>query len=174
MKVLFLGASYASSDNRSSDAVARDSERVDEMVELGHEVRCISLVSSIPPHPWWLRANMGDTSLRSEIERAFPGMSFDVAVIDYVWCPVSVTWLTSTYLCNDCQVVSTMRDMGVPLWVVRNHVTSSLIDAECRTWDEACHELPLLQAEDKLGRLIGKNMTANRSAHDGWLVVRSN
>ena len=174
MKVLFLGASYASPDTRSSDVVARDSERVDKMIELGHEVRCISLVSSIPPHPLWLRANMGDMSLRSEIERAFPGMSFDVAIIDYVWCPVSVTWLTSRYLCNDCQVVSTMRDMGVPLWVVRNHVTSSLIDAEYRTWDEACCELPLLQAEDQSGRLVGKEMTTNRSAHDGWLVVRSN
>ena len=173
MKILFLGASYADPDKRSSDAVKRDSERVDEMVRLGHEVRCISLVTCIPPHPWWMKANMGDASLQDYIEGAFPGMCFDMAIVDYVWLPVSVTWITeSGYLCNNAQITKTMKKMGVPLWIVDNAATSSVIRGERCTWANAVAELPLLQAEDNLGSLVAKDLKSNRRAHKGWFILK--
>ena len=172
MRILLLGFTYAFDAKRSCTAVLRDSERVDELVRRGHDVRCVSLVrGGSSPNLRWANLDMSHRRFAASLRRAFPDVPrFDVAVLDYVWMPVSQSWLSSAYFRNNARVVRTMREMRVPLWVPSNAATRQIIGRDCEERDfDSC----VIAASDlAIGPFLhGKDLKANRHAHDGWLVV---
>jgi hypothetical protein len=170
MNILFLGATYAPPEDRRSTAVRRDSTRVDAMVAAGHAVRCVSLMQDTPSNAWWRRADMSGTDFANVVVSF--GVSFDAAIVDYCWCPVSIAWLESTYLRHNARLVATMRRLEIPLWIPANRATDELLRAHAPrfvSWEQA-RDLPLLRAEDSVG-LVGKDLRRNRSAHTGWFIL---
>ena len=152
----------------------RDSVRVDKMTEHGHTVRCVSIVKDSPSHPWWTCADMGAINFPERLRDAFGDMVFDVAIVDYAWLPVSLVWLTENgYLKNNGRMLESMSTLGVPLWIVDNGATRQIVRGQRITWEEARKRLPLLQAEDELGYLVGKDIESNRASHNGWILISS-